>query len=1025
MKENKTQKKRSLENEELRPQVKETIEIPPTIFDPQNKSSEMIERFILDQATDVIIICDENGKIIKASEVTHRYFGPAFLLQPFDAILNLHFSSPHTLQKEDFSLSDVLRGQVFRRVKVTLEREGKVSYFLLSARPLTERYGRIRGCMVTLTEITERKRVEEELRQAHLLLEAVTKGTGVIIAAQDTSFHYTFFNKAYEEEINRLTGKSIAIGTSMAEVFAHMPEQQKVALEEWSQALRGETTNKTIEFGDPSHYRRFYSVLHTPIRDAEGNMVGAGEVAYDITGQMQAQEVMKQSELKFRILADNTYDMEFWINPEGHFIFVSPSCERITGHDPNEFIQNPKLMRHLVHPDDLPIFDRHLQKEMTSQELQFRIIHSNGSIRWMGHVCQRIFDAQGHYLGIRGSNRDITERKWMEEELRKSCDELESRVQERTIEVKRQLKILDAFFSSTVTPLVFLDRHFNFVRVNEAYAKACQREASEFPGHNHFEFYPSDAKKIFEQVVNTKKPYQAVARSFTFPDHPEWGTTYWDWILTPILDGKDEVEFLVFSLQDVTSRVQMEKERTRLAHIVEITSDLIGMANLNGQIFYLNKAGRKMLGFSEEKDISEVRISDTHPNFANAMVLNEGIPTALQTGFWSGETTFLSHDGREIPASQVILAHKGPNGEVEFLSTIARDITDRKWAEQAVEAERRRFYDVLEMLPAYLVLLSPDYHVLFANRFFRERFGESHGKPCFEYLFGRSDPCEVCETYTVLKTKTPHEWEWIGPDGRIYQVFDFPFTDVDGSTLILEMGIDFTERKQAEEALRESENRLRTLSTQLLMVQENERKRISREIHDSIGQSLSAIKFKVESITQQMRESVHKKIAESLETLLPIIQTSIEDSRRIQMDLRPSVLDDLGILPTLEWFCREYQKIYSHIRIEKKTDIKESDIPISIKTEIYRVTQEAFNNIAKHSKADLVRLSFGKKEDKIELIIQDNGIGFILEEILSQKRSKKGLGLTSMRERMELSGGSFIIGSVLGKGTTIRAEWLI
>jgi signal transduction histidine kinase len=407
------------------------------------------------------------------------------------------------------------------------------------------------------------------------------------------------------------------------------------------------------------------------------------------------------------------------------------------------------------------------------------------------------------------------------------------------------------------------------------------------------------------------------------------------------------------------------------------------------------------------------------------MVLNEGIPTALQTGFWSGETTFLSHDGREIPASQVILAHKGPNGEVEFLSTIARDITDRKWAEQAVEAERRRFYDVLEMLPAYLVLLSPDYHVLFANRFFRERFGESHGKPCFEYLFGRSDPCEVCETYTVLKTKTPHEWEWIGPDGRIYQVFDFPFTDVDGSTLILEMGIDFTERKQAEEALRESENRLRTLSTQLLMVQENERKRISREIHDSIGQSLSAIKFKVESITQQMRESVHKKIAESLETLLPIIQTSIEDSRRIQMDLRPSVLDDLGILPTLEWFCREYQKIYSHIRIEKKTDIKESDIPISIKTEIYRVTQEAFNNIAKHSKADLVRLSFGKKEDKIELIIQDNGIGFILEEILSQKRSKKGLGLTSMRERMELSGGSFIIGSVLGKGTTIRAEWLI
>jgi hypothetical protein len=93
-------------------------------------------------------------------------------------------------------------------------------------------------------------------------------------------------------------------------------------------------------------------------------------------------------------------------------------------------------------------------------------------------------------------------------------------------------------------------------------------------------------------------------------------------------------------------------------------------------------------------------------------------------------------------------------------------------------------------------LLSPDYHVPFANRFFRDRFGESHGRRCFEYLFGRGEPCEICESNTALKTMAPHQWEWIGPDGRNYDVFDFPFTDTDGSTLILEMGIDITERKQ-------------------------------------------------------------------------------------------------------------------------------------------------------------------------------------------------------------------------------------
>lgn len=135
-------------------------------------------------------------------------------------------------------------------------------------------------------------------------------------------------------------------------------------------------------------------------------------------------------------------------------------------------------------------------------------------------------------------------------------------------------------------------------------------------------------------------------------------------------------------------------------------------------------------------------------------------------------------------------------------SALEEEIAEHKEAEEAVKAERQRFNDVLETLPAYLVLLTPDYHVPFANRFFRERFGESHGRPCFEYLFGRSEPCEICETYTVLKTKEPHRWEWTGPDGRNYDIFDFPFTDTDGSALIMEMGIDITERKRAEETLR-------------------------------------------------------------------------------------------------------------------------------------------------------------------------------------------------------------------------------
>jgi PAS domain S-box-containing protein len=232
---------------------------------------------------------------------------------------------------------------------------------------------------------------------------------------------------------------------------------------------------------------------------------------------------------------------------------------------------------------------------------------------------------------------------------------------------------------------------------------------------------------------------------------------------------------------------------------------------------------------------------------------------------------------------------------------------------------------------------------------------------------------------------------------------------------------DITARKKAEEALRESEERLRHLSSQLLKAQEEERKRVAVEIHDSIGGALSSVRFSVENLACAVETG--GAMHESLQTLRSLIQHAMDESRRIMADLRPSILDDLGILSTIRWLCRQYQTVYSSISIEMEIGVEEDDVPDSLKIIIFRVMQEALNNIAKHSKADRVRISLVKRENAIELEIHDNGLGFDMDAAPTRRSHEGGLGLTSMRERTELSGGSFSMQSALGKGTAIHALW--
>jgi PAS domain S-box-containing protein len=514
------------------------------------------------------------------------------------------------------------------------------------------------------------------------------------------------------------------------------------------------------------------------------------------------------------------------------------------------------------------------------------------------------------------------QRKRGEDELQKAHGELERRVEERTAELRQEIRerkqteevlletkeLLERVFSSIDLMVAYMDTDFNFIRVNRSYAEADDRTPEFFVGKNHFVLYPNEQNEaIFRKVVETGEPYFTFEKPFVYAEHPERGVTYWDWSLQPVKGRGGKVSGVVLSMVNVTERKLAQEARReselRYRSLFQESRDAVYITTRDGKFIDMNQSIMDIFGYTRDELMEmDIRMLYVHPE------------------------------------------------------------------------DRDRFQEVIE----------------------REGFVRN-----YEINFLKKDGTEL----DCLSTATIRR--------------------ADDGTILGYQGIirDITDRKKAEEALQESEKQLRYLSSQLLSAQESERKRIARELHDGIGQSMSAIKFSVENTVRQREKSTTGEDIQSLKALIPLIQASIEEVRKIGMALRPSTLDDLGILATISWFCREFQTIYSGIRVEKQIEIQEEEMPDTLKTIIYRVLQESLNNVAKHSEADQVSLSLRKTEGGLELAIEDNGVGFDLGDALSVESSRRGLGLASMRERTELSGGSFAIQSVKGEGTIVRALW--
>lgn len=304
-------------------------------------------------------------------------------------------------------------------------------------------------------EIQERKQAEASLREQREWLRVTLNSIGDAVVATDAEGRVSFLNAV----ASALTGWSPedAGGNRIQDVlktedeFSGKPAEDVVERVLTEGCVVNMANHTVLVRRDGSKIPIEDSAA--PIQGEAGRLMGVVIVFHDVTEKRRAEQRLRDSSEKLRIVADFTYDWEHWRSPEDRFVYVSPSCERISGYPSEAFIKDPGLYLRIIHPEDRNRVAAHMredQQDMGSCELEFRIVHRDGRERWIGHVCQAVLDEKGRFLGRRSSNRDITDQKHAEEALLQSREELEARVLDRTAKLEERARQL-ARLSSQLT----------------------------------------------------------------------------------------------------------------------------------------------------------------------------------------------------------------------------------------------------------------------------------------------------------------------------------------------------------------------------------------------------------------------------------------------------------------------------------------------------------------------------------------------------------------------------------------------
>ena len=958
------------------------------------KISEEKYRTLVDQASDGIFIADKAGKflVVNSSGYTMSQYSPDEMgnLSIYDLVL------PDDIKKNPFHFSEMMNNKVARAERRMVRKDGTLLDVEVTAKFISgDRF------LAFVRDITERKKNEDILRYQARLLDSVSDA----ITSLNTEREIVSWNAACEE-LYGLTSEE-AIGRRIPQLVTfEFPDTtnekafEQVFREGW---WKGEFNFIHPKTGFKIHLLSSINLL----KNKEGAITGLIITSKDITDRKKAEEEIAKSNERFELIAQATNDAvwdhdfinnETWGNKKLYSIYgVEAGKEKL---DFETFISR-------IHPEERNELEQRMKEaikqSVTSLTDEFRFKTGNGEYRNFYDRAYIKYDADGKPARLLGAMQDITDREIIKRQILK------------------EKELSDSIINSLPGVFYLFNKEGKYLRWNKNLEIVTGYTGEEISNMHPLDFFENkDHPLLTEKISNVFAIGEDYVEANFLLKSKQKIPFYFN---GQTIEYEGEICLMGVGL-DFSEREKAKKEildsETKYRELIEHASDGIFISNQDGRYIDVNTGACRMLGYTKEELLTRSG-ADILYNNKDSEALKERYKE-LKSGKNSiREIALKRKDGSivMVESNSKML----PDGR--FIG-IVRDLTERKKADKALRESEERYRALVENAPEALVVMDVNKQAFVsvsesATKLFKMskeellKLGPMAVSPEYQPDGRLSSEAATENIQKAIDGEKP-SFEWMHCDKDRNPIpCEIWLVRLPSETEVLIRGsiVDITERKKVAEEIKTNSELLRELYSYSQNIREEERTYIAREIHDELGQQLTGLKMDLSWITRKLKPE-DEAISEKLAGTIGLIDTTIQTVRKIATELRPSILDDLGLVAALEWQGEEFGK-RSDIKVNFTSKLGEKILQPDITTALFRIYQELLTNIARHAGAKTVNTLIYINDNKLHLSVEDDGKGFDAENIIS----KKTLGLRGIKERTNLIGGAYEIKTRPGEGTFV------